>query len=930
MERACDEAVACGQWDRVFQLLHDGLSPSEKVVEELCGNEMGERLAALYPDHTMTSGLRGPLLVGAVKHGQGDAALHVIHHQSVSDTEVMEAIRLAVHLHDKEILLQLLGSSPRCRRVFKHKFHKEQWKEGAHDSECDDESSLVGELGWIFDALCKHSEDDLAFHIAATKASEGETEFLLRFLTSKPKASALTWRKLRITLGKLHNCNQPAFRDAVHALCDRSKDDVSRLFREVLRLGDETLASLIDYGVQRKDLKFALPWIMLHKDFRDISNFLDKLNGDDQIWLRHCATRCALAEYFKERSNATLLMFIRLFEESCRYKNDPFLFNIFWSAIAKSVKQDDPQCFVKVLMFYFGRCLDLSKPGATRDDCKRAIMKPLKKHKYNFIKVAGEEMATGVLLCGDSLVEVMIEAVLENKAWVCLPSLYAGLNRTYGSLREYVLLDHCLQEMLTNKATWQSCGTAFNLCLKEVDLGDLDRLIDFVRKKTLKKQWPVSVASLAQWCLAESQSNLAVLFGFVLADWQLVGAALSQPSLDLHESFLIGAVGQAITESAFSTGVTLMKLFPLTREKIYRFQFCRHKIKVAELCEAEGLHDWALVLSADHMTASSIRDKLQACQSQEALTCLLQDAADRGKWDIAKELLVRHYDDHEVLENVLLTAAHHGKSEVLELVIDRVDARLVGEDDGESGCRSLLYWAADYRNNQTSLELARICITSGLSTFQRDEVYEKHSRKGHHNCPLHRGIERHNLPVVRLILKSGALTNRRLYEERLDGDMDRILRNPFRSNTWKTAYRMITAAAANPCRLEHLARLVVSHAISCRSGRQERIEALPVPERIKDLIKFKDVLSLSSMEEEEEVVDAGTLLSDFNASDTSEGDSDISDSWDDYTSDEGDTRSTSDEGDTRSTSDEGDTRSTSDEGDTRSTSDESSTEWEVE
>ncbi|XP_070207648.1 uncharacterized protein [Littorina saxatilis] len=859
MERACNRAVAFGQWDLVFKLLHDGLSPSEKVVDELCGNKMGERLAALYPDHTMTSSLRRRLLVGAVKHGQGNAVLHVIHHQSVSDTEVMEAIGLAVHLHDKEILLQLLRSSPRCRRVFKHKFHKQQWKKVAQG------------LGWIFDALCKNGEDDLAFRIAETKASKGETKFLRRFLTLKPKSSALRWRKLRITLGKLHNCNQPAFRHAVHALCNRSKDDVSRLFREVLRLGDVTLAqSLIDHGVQRKDLKFALPWIMIHKDFLVISSFLDTLNEDDQIWLRHCATRYALAEYFQERSNATLLMFICLFEESCRYKNDAFLCTMFWSAIAKSVNQDDPRCFVKVLLFYLGRCLDLSNPGVSQDDCKRAIMKPLKKEKYNFIKVAGEKMATGVALCGEDLVELMIEAVLENKAWVYLPSL------SYESLKEYVL-DHCLQEMLTDEAAWQSCGTALNLCLKEVNLGDLDRLIDFVRKKILKKQWPVSVASLAQWCLAESQSNLAVLLGFVMADWQLVGAASSQQSLDLHESFLIDAVGQAIAENAFFTAITLVKLCPLTRETIYRLKFCRHKAKLVELCEEEGLHDWALVLTADHMTASSIRDKLQTCQSQEALTCLLQDAVGRGKWDIAKELLVRHYDDHCALGNVLLTAAQHGKSEVLELVIDRVDASIVGEDDGESGRRTLLYWAADYGNKETSLELARICITSGLSTFQRG-VFDENSRKGQHNCPLRRAIDLHNLPVARLILKSGALTKRRLY-----GDRERLLWRPLGSYAWKQA-RMVKAAAANPCRLEHMARLAVSHAISCRPGRQERVKALPVPERIKDLIKFKDVMS--SMEEGEEVVEIARQR-DFNAGDS---ESDSSDHWSD-TSDESSTES---------------------------------------
>lgn len=88
------------------------------------------------------------------------------------------------------------------------------------------------------------------------------------------------------------------------------------------------------------------------------------------------------------------------------------------------------------------------------------------------------------------------------------------------------------------------------------------------------------------------------------------------------------------------------------------------------------------------------------------------------------------------------------------------------------------------------------------------------------------------------------MANKGLYQIRFNAEMQSHLRSKrIKSDTWRKGYKMVIKAASNPSRLEHLARLVVSHDIGCRPGRSDRIQSLPVPDRIKDLVNFKDVLS---------------------------------------------------------------------------------------
>ena len=49
-------------------------------------------------------------------------------------------------------------------------------------------------------------------------------------------------------------------------------------------------------------------------------------------------------------------------------------------------------------------------------------------------------------------------------------------------------------------------------------------------------------------------------------------------------------------------------------------------------------------------------------------------------------------------------------------------------------------------------------------------------------------------------------------------------------------------AASVPLSLQDLSRQAVSHCLGCRPGREERVQALPVPEPIKEFLHFSDLM----------------------------------------------------------------------------------------
>ena len=98
--------------------------------------------------------------------------------------------------------------------------------------------------------------------------------------------------------------------------------------------------------------------------------------------------------------------------------------------------------------------------------------------------------------------------------------------------------------------------------------------------------------------------------------------------------------------------------------------------------------------------------------------------------------------------------------------------------------------------------------------------------------------------MVKLLLESGAISYRILDCMRNDQTLMDKFGEFAHGNDFATSkenMKLVLEAASTPMSLMHACRLVVSRCITCVPGRRNRVNSLPVPQVIKDLINFKDV-----------------------------------------------------------------------------------------
>ena len=99
-------------------------------------------------------------------------------------------------------------------------------------------------------------------------------------------------------------------------------------------------------------------------------------------------------------------------------------------------------------------------------------------------------------------------------------------------------------------------------------------------------------------------------------------------------------------------------------------------------------------------------------------------------------------------------------------------------------------------------------------------------------------IHNGQLPLVELLLTTGACSHKELFQFQHDPDLKTRLTDKGRHDI----LQFLNREATTPRTLQGLCRLQVSHLLDCRPGRLERVMSLDVPWPVHDLIKFNDVL----------------------------------------------------------------------------------------
>ena len=828
MESVCDEAVGCRQWDLVLYLLQQGVSASEWIISELFQNSMAQSLLDRFPRESLPDGLKGLLLMTGVRHGQGDIILQIIDKEKVSDTELMEIMKYAVSLQDAKVFLKLIRKSPRSHRIFKQKFHQQDWV---------DSFQVCDSIGWIFNTLCNVGEHDLALHVAIT--NKKKVHLIHDYWRIYSSVFNLKKLKFQHALRKIYELDRCVYKELVLAMYQKSKVHRSFLFRQAIRLGEISLTQrFCKIGVEHRDLTYAVPWLVVNNDSDTLNCICSYRKISDRVRrrLNRYAAKCAFREYFNNKSESNLITFIFLFSRCC---DKAFRRHMFRLAVAKAVERDDAECFIKVL-----NCVldEFSESYNCKDteDLHFAYLTAIQAGRKHFIAQLCQQSLSVMFYSLKDLIAIE-EVVFETKAWDVLPCLSQGMCKLLLHDEDvYKPLNLCLQKMLSERETWSGVAPALEHWIRTVDYGHLQDLLKAIRDSTLTEHWLFSLSSVAQWSLEQRFCNLAFVLALVIDDWNLVETVLNVENLDLREHIHCAAVNLAVGRRFIAISASMLKILPLTSYSVKMVYPCTEDTEpLVNACQNLGLTDWFYVMSVNLWKHQSVTEMLQACSNQVVLDHFMKEAVDYLNWKAVKQLL-NHCDKTTILEKTLRVAVVNGEKGIAEAVICRVDPSVVFR--GSSAHRTwktLLYMAVEAR----SLNLVRLCIASGLSTFQREVVFIEMKDSRDHNCPLLLALWLSETAILKLLLQSGACTHKRLHTLRRNGKM-KCSRGygHMKEAGWKKGYRCMLSAAATPSRLEHLARLVVSHHIGCHPGRGDRIKCLPVPLAIKNLVNFRDVL----------------------------------------------------------------------------------------
>ena len=189
-----------------------------------------------------------------------------------------------------------------------------------------------------------------------------------------------------------------------------------------------------------------------------------------------------------------------------------------------------------------------------------------------------------------------------------------------------------------------------------------------------------------------------------------------------------------------------------------------------------------------------------------------------------------------VLLETLREAISHGESETASRLFHMVDPCLAPRFNSNS----LLLEAVQSVCNKE--EMVRLCIRSGIST--REFCYKSCSgdclhvnRLGTYRS-LKQAVRNGQLPLVKLLYQSGASSNKEVYHLKTNG----VLRTRLERQGRGDIVEYLEQAASSPRSLQDLCRLRVSHLIGCRPERAQRIESLPLPPLMRDLVNFSDIL----------------------------------------------------------------------------------------
>ena len=342
---------------------------------------------------------------------------------------------------------------------------------------------------------------------------------------------------------------------------------------------------------------------------------------------------------------------------------------------------------------------------------------------------------------------------------------------------------------------------------------------------------------LADWCLRHTFPHLAILLSLSSQNFERVIRTLEDFGGVLKDSVLIAAASLMLAHFNPEAVALVLQYLEVEEEAIKCLKQSRDHASLPRLmvaCRERGLRPWTVTIAVLTSDWAVAEDELKECSDLCAIDFAIVEAAIHGRAGLLQSVIDRRPLTQEVLAGALGQAVVQGHPECFRLLVDRLDPCLLPEYGD-----ALLLTALD--NVWRREEMVKLCIATGVSTRALSSTccngaLVRFQDPGRPSV-MRRALEIAQLPIVRLLYKSGATSNEELYRLK----SKRSLRARLRERGRRDVIQYLKALASNPRSLRDICRLRVSHLIGCRPGRARRLESLPLPHVIRDLVSFSDI-----------------------------------------------------------------------------------------
>ena len=641
--------------------------------------------------------------------------------------------------------------------------------------------------------------------------------------------------------------------------------------------------------------------------FKEVVGQLDEVEEEIREYYHQDVALYFLRQYFEDQNETNLKFLVKFFRNCYRYSslwmNGTFGRRILTSALNQARTHRAGECFGLLCSVFYrthARSLQEYESGAFLDDEEASnysdyIRLDLTEENFpqnanyfwklqypftyliqrNNVPVSMLKEAFYVLIkdMGDiirpcwrapltAVIQYLVLLVFERKAYECLPALDKGFNYAFVQLpkeneqRGYLFDDFLtffIVHLQTQKISWTHCGRM--LC-NIIKMQESFRSISFIihnRYLTIPSDvQKVSLTDLTRWCLENSHSNLALFLCVGLKKWKLGVEAVDQSSIELQREYLIGLADKVFScNDGECLGVALLKRIDfdleLNIDKLFGecFRMDVYKIlnheKIISLCKEFDLHDWALLLQlhlyVDSFDASRRLDKFEVDPAE--IYERLPSCPDKILQYAVKKIAFGNIFYPLVLDLV--------RNLIENLHISKVTLYQDGRYE------SLRPFFCDVFISK--LKLFPIFLSAGMTALRFEEdCWQKEVKTNCDNFTFEKFRQRANpvlmalnagpIPLLAVMLKACVMSQKGLHQVLKFCNEGKYRDVP------AERVEMVCRAASNPARLEDLARLVIwQEKVKFEPGRTGRIQKLPLPEAIMELIQFQDILSSNEWRE---------------------------------------------------------------------------------